>query len=120
MQIETASRKKQLVLLHEKITLHIDRALNAETDFTQKRTRLDKAQNILSQLQIALKTEEIPEELPTEDDPGNPEDDMIQTLFHLYEYLYNKLESPLQQDWKDGLEIAQTLSETFKELLKRK
>lgn len=120
MQIETASRRKQLVLLHEKVALHIDRALNTETEFTRKRTRLDKAQNILSQLQIALKTEEIPQELPSEEETGNPEDDMIQTLFHLYEYLYNKLESNQQSDWSDGLEIAKTLSETFTELLKRK
>lgn len=120
MQIETASRRKQLVLLHEKITSQIDRALNSETEFPEKRHRLNKAQNILSQLQIALKTEEIPQELPTEDEPISQEEDMIQTLFHLYEYLYNKLESNLQNDWADGLEIAQTLSETFKELLTRK
>lgn len=120
MQVETASDQKQLVLLHEKVVSNIDRALHNDTEFAHQRLKLNKAQNILSQLQIALKTEHIPEVLPEDEEEIPPQDSMINSLFHLYEYLYNKLESQDTTDWEDGLEIARTLCETFKELLNRK
>lgn len=120
MQVETASEKKQLVLLHEKVVSNIHRALTVDTAPAQQRLKLNKAQNILSQLQIALKTDEIPTALPSEEEEISPEDELINSLFHLYEYLYNKLESSDSQEWQDGLEIAQTLCDTFKELLYRK
>lgn len=120
MQVETASEKKQLVLLHEKVVTNIDRALNHDTAFAQKRLKLNKAQNILSQLQIALKTDSIPDTVPENDEEISEEDSLINSLFHLYEYLYNKLDSQDSADWEDGLEIAQTLLSTFTELLNRK
>ncbi len=120
MQVETSSEKKQLVLLHEKIATQIDRALNNDTQFAQKRLKLNKAQNILSQLQIALKTDDMLDTIPETDEEIDPEDGLINSLFHLYEYLYSKLESQNSEDWSDGLEIAQSLCETFRELLNRK
>ncbi|MGM0462552.1 MAG: flagellar protein FliS [Fibrobacterota bacterium] len=103
--IETASSWKQIVLLHEKLAKLIAEALRGAEKGHILRLKLNQGQNIISQLQIALKEET---------------DDAAQSLFLLYDYIYTKLESSKPEDWQAALEIVEPLRETFEELLKRK
>ncbi|ERP31969.1 flagellar protein FliS [Chitinivibrio alkaliphilus] len=105
MTIETASKRKQLVLLHEKLGKLIRRAVRAEKKGRILRLELTQGQNIISQLQIALREDAR---------------EAAESLFLLYDYIYTKLESQSPDDWHQALEITDTLTETFQELLKRK
>ncbi len=70
MQIETASRQKQLTMLHEKCVQFILSAMMVSG--IEKRVFLDRAQNILVQFQAALRME----------------DSVSQSLFYVYAYAY--------------------------------
>ncbi len=99
MQIDTASRQKKLVLLHEKCAWFIIKAMT-ETGF-DKRTYLNKAQNILAQLQAAICIN----------------DNVSESLFYLYDYVYVLLERNDDEDNNKALDVISVLRDTFKELL---
>ncbi|MGM0443880.1 MAG: flagellar protein FliS [Fibrobacterota bacterium] len=105
MNIMTASEWKQIVLLHSRLG-ELIREVRSQTQTVSRRMKLNQGQNILAQLETALRTEE--------------ENELIHRLFLLYDYLYTRLERAEDQDLADAQEITQTLTETFEELLKRK
>ncbi len=104
MQIETASSNKQIVMMHEKVCSNIKDAIVG--DKAKSSERIINAQNILSQLQVALKQER--------------NDETVAGLFHLYDYAYVRLESSSFAEWRDALNIMRTISNTFRELIRRK
>lgn len=99
MQIETASRQKQLTMLHEKCVQFILSAMQ-ESGF-EKRMLLDSAQNILVQFQAALRME----------------DSVSQSLFYIYDYAYALLERGDTDDCKKAGDIMSVIRDTFRELL---
>jgi flagellin-specific chaperone FliS len=101
MQIVTASRNKQITMLHEKCVALIYKGILCTPD--QKRHYLDQAQNILAQLQSALRIE----------------DSVSQGLFYLYDYAYVLCESGITHDCHKALAIIRILRDTFRELLRR-
>lgn len=101
-QIVTASREKQIVMLHEKCVSLIRLALNPKTSsYAKKRTLLNGAQNILAQFESAL---------------GN-DDITSKSLFYLYDYSYSLLESGSRNDCDNALQIMTILRDTFKKIL---
>ncbi len=103
MQVETASNRKQIAMMHQKTVLLVRDAIIG--DKKARREKLDKAQNILSQLQAALKLDS--------------DDEVIESLFLLYDYVYVQLEKDDVAGWRDALKVISVLSDTFNELLKR-
>ncbi len=101
MQIDTASREKKLTMLHEKCTWFIHKAIS-ETGF-DRRGYLNRAQNILAQLQAALRIE----------------DSVSEGLFYLYDYAYVLLERNDEEGFNKALNVMSVLQDTFKELLSR-
>jgi len=105
MQVDTASNQKQIVMLHDKLfTLVRDSIIHGKE---KRRERLDKAQNILVQLQIALKA-------------NQSEDEVIQSLFLLYDYVYVRLDKDDIAGHREGLKVIEIIRETFTEQYKRK
>ncbi len=99
MQIETSSRQKQLTMLHEKCLEFIK---VAEADIgLKRRLRLERAQNILTQLQAALRIE----------------DSLSQGLFYIYDYLYVLLERGNNDDCQKAREVIAVICDTFRQLL---
>lgn len=104
MQVNTASSDKQIVMLHEKLfTLCRDAIIQGEKG---RRERLDKAQNIIVQLQIALKLDR--------------EEEVSNSLFLLYDYIYVRLEGSDLSKYREALKVIEVLRNTFSELIKRK
>ena len=104
MQIDTASSKKQLVMLHEKLfTLTRDAIILGQEG---RRERLNKAQNIIVQLQLALKLDK--------------DDELTHSLFLLYDYAYVCLDGDDIVKYRDALKVIEILKDTFSELFKRK
>ena len=101
MQIVTASRPKQITMMHEKCVLLITRAIMVSGD--ERRKRLDNAQNILAQFQSSLRIE----------------DNVSAGLFYIYDYSYMLLERGESDDCKKAIDLIITLRDTFKELLLR-
>jgi flagellin-specific chaperone FliS len=99
MQIDTASRQKQLCMLHDKCVEHI--IIACTNTGPQRRERLDKAQNILAQFQAALPIR----------------DHISQSLFYLYDYSYVLLESDSLENCRKALSIMKVLRDTFQTLL---
>ncbi len=99
MQIGTASRQKQITMLHEKC-VELIQAASTKIPF-DGRVDLDKAQNILAQLQSALRLK----------------DTTSQSLFVLYDYVYTLLEQEIQENCWKALKVMKVLRDTFRELL---
>lgn len=104
MQIDTASRQKQIVMLHDKLFQLVRDAIIEGT--TGREERIRKAQNILAQLQIALNIDD--------------EDELCHSLFLLYDYVYDRLDSDDITAYRDSLKVIETLRDTFAEQFKRK
>ncbi|MBD3391560.1 MAG: hypothetical protein GF418_05910 [Chitinivibrionales bacterium] len=100
-QVQTASHPKRICMLHVRLVELVMLAGEGESE-ARKRILLDKAQNILSQLQGALRVE----------------DAISQSLFYLYDYCYVLLQRGEDVDLKNVLEIVVTLRKTFDELLR--
>lgn len=100
MQIETASRHKQITMLHEKCVESIKYA--CDSDGFKKRDLLDRAQNILAQFQSALCIK----------------DNVSQSLFYIYDYSYVLLEKGDNESCIKAIEVLSTLRDTFKQLLR--
>jgi flagellar biosynthetic protein FliS len=99
-QIETASKRKAICMLHERCMFFL---LKTHLMTKEKSLFLIKAQNILSQLQLSLWVQ----------------DSVSQSLFYLYDYCYLCLERGNDQDISNSLEIIGILRDTFRKLLKR-
>jgi flagellar biosynthetic protein FliS len=99
--LQTAPHKRAIYLLHEKCVHQI--ALSRS--YAEKRRELlNRAQNILSQLQTAL----------------HADDDVSCTLFLLYDYCYVQLnDPPVAQNITNALAIMNTLKNTFRQLVER-
>ncbi len=102
MQIDTASSKTQIAMMHDKLYALVKSAIIGGED--GRREKLDRAQNILSQFQVSLKNE----------------DDLSESLFLVYDYVYVQLEKNDIAGWRDALKVIETIKDTFNELLKRK
>jgi len=100
IQIETASRPKQISMLHNKCVGLIKLA-RKEKESPQKRVLLDKAQNILVQFQSALRME----------------DELSNSLYYLYDYSYLLLEHGSEENCRIAIDIMAVLQETFNKLL---
>lgn len=101
MQIGTASRQKQLTMLHEKCVGLISKAVIDSG--LERRALLDRAQNILAQFQAALRIE----------------DGVSQGLFYIYDYTYMLLERGEEEDCIKAIDVMSILRDTFRELLLR-
>ena len=101
VQIETASKKKAVCMLHERCMFFILRAQTAPAD--KKKFYCAKAQNILSQLQSSL----------------HITDSISQGIFYLYDYCYVILGRGKDGDLVNALEIINILNSAFRSLLRR-
>ena len=99
MQIETASQNKQIALLHIRMIDLIRWA--KDLDFVQRRENLRKAQNILAQLEAALKDDDV----------------VAQGLFYIYDYAYTLLIRGNNDDCDKAVELLDVISETFRNIL---
>ncbi len=104
MQINTASNQKHIVMLHDKLFAYVRDSITEGQD--KRRERLDKAQNIIVQLQIALKLDR--------------EDELTHSLFLLYDYAYVLLDKNDIVGHRESLKVIEVLRDTFVELFKRK
>lgn len=101
MQVETSAKPRLICMLHERCTQLIRLAM--ESDNKTAKTNLIKAQNILAQLERALKRT----------------DDVSNGLFYLYDYCYCMLENVEPEPLSTALELMISLRDTFEKLLKR-
>lgn len=99
MQIVTASRPKQITMMHEKCVMDIAKAM--EESGIERRRRLDNAQNILAQFQSAIRIE----------------DNASEGLFYIYDYSYMLLERGEAGDCRKAIEVMSVIRDTFKDLL---
>jgi flagellin-specific chaperone FliS len=100
MQILTASRPKAVCMLHEKVVSLLHRARG---DPEQRRYLLDRAQNILVQLQAAVRDD----------------DSVAHSLFLLYDYCYALLERGDPPGCENAEQIMTMLGTTFLYLMRR-
>lgn len=99
MRIVTASRPKQITMMHEKCVIQIAKAMTVSG--VERRERLDNAQNILAQFQSALRIE----------------DDASEGLFYIYDYSYILLERGEMDDCRKAIEVMSIIRNTFQQLL---
>jgi flagellin-specific chaperone FliS len=97
MQIQTASHAKSICMLHERCMHLIGRAGGRGAE---RRPLLDKAQNILAQLQSSLRMD----------------DRTSQSLFLLYDYCYVLLERGEKEERDNAQEILTVLKNSFNRL----
>jgi flagellin-specific chaperone FliS len=98
-QIETSSKSKAICLLHGRCMFFL---LKTNGRVHEKKFFLNKVQNILTQLQLALKIN----------------DPISQGLFYLYDYCYLSLERGNDRDIANTLDILGILHDTFRKLLR--
>ena len=95
MSVMTAPSGKRITMLHDRCVELISFALKA--DKSDRRHNLNKAQNILAQLQAALKSR----------------DEVGQSLFHLYDYSFVLLEKGSIRDCIHVREVLTVLCAAF-------
>lgn len=100
IEIETASREKKLTVLHERCVDLIVASFVKPAEV--KRCQLNKAQNILSQLEAALRID----------------DEVSKSLYYIYDYAYVLLERGRSDDCKKAIEVMSVIRDTFRTLLK--
>lgn len=101
LQAKTASGPKKVCMLHERCVELLMMA-RLETD-KRRREYLDKAQNILFQLQSSLIID----------------DSVSQGLFYLYDYSYISLEKGDMSSIVKALVVMTKLKDTFQDLILR-
>ena len=99
-QIETASQGKAICMLHERCIFFL---LKTHFMTKEKPFYLAKVQNILTQLQLALRIQ----------------DPISQSLFYLYDYCYLCLERGNEQDITNALDILGILHDAFRKLIRK-
>ncbi|MBD3420841.1 MAG: hypothetical protein GF398_12045 [Chitinivibrionales bacterium] len=100
MQIQTASRAKAVCMLHERC-MHFIALGEQEQD--KQRQYLDKAQNIIAQLQAALIVD----------------DHVSRSLLFLYDFCYMLLEKGGNNEIDSARELFATLTATFNTLIRQ-
>jgi flagellin-specific chaperone FliS len=100
VQIQTASTRRAVCMLHEKCVQFIAAALDSPPE---RAGLAAKAQNILSQLQMSLRVD----------------DNVSEGLFLLYDYCYVLLERGSDEDLNNAGKVLAVLRDTFKYLGKR-
>jgi flagellin-specific chaperone FliS len=100
-QISTAPKSRALYMLHEKCVQFCLMAVET-AGRTEKDALLDKAQNILSQLQASLMVT----------------DAVSEGLFFLYDYSYLLLEQRGAEDIVSAIDVLKILRDTFNQLLR--
>ena len=100
MQVQTASHRKSVWMLHHRCVQFIESALD---DPVERRANLDRAQNIIAQFQAVL----------------NIDDRTSESLFLLYDYCYVLLERGAGEDCRNAGQIIKYLADTFQLLLRR-
>ena len=98
MNIVTSAMPRVIYLLHERCLLLIQKSLHSEQP---QRQYLDKAQNIIVELERALKIE----------------DSIAESMFYLYDYCYVRLDSMDSSEHEHALAIMKDLRNTFYSLL---
>lgn len=101
MQISTSSNPANICMLHTRCIYFIKQALLQ--DQIEKRTLLNKAQNIIAELEHALVIE----------------DNLSRSLFYIYDYCYVHLEKTDPENIQHALTLITLLRDTFTELLKK-
>lgn len=99
MQLTGISPEKRICIVHDQCAVFLRQAL--ERDTRQRRSLLDKAQNLLVVLERAL----------SENDPTS------ESLFYLYDYCYCLLEAHEDDTILKALSIVTQLQSTFNDLL---
>lgn len=100
MQIGTASHSKAICMLHQRCMQLIELG---RRNPGEQRENLDKAQNILAQLQRVL----------------DKNDEVSESLFLLYDYCYALLERGAPNECRNALTIIRHLTFTFRALSRR-
>jgi flagellar biosynthetic protein FliS len=101
-QVRTASQPRAICMLHERCIALVAAAGRHGAD---RRPLLDKAQNILAQLESALRLDE--------------GDRLTQSLFYLYDYAYLLLERGADEDREDVMEIMRPLRNSMMQAWRR-
>jgi flagellar biosynthetic protein FliS len=101
IQVQTASHARVICMLHEKCEQLIRFAFSS--DDQTSRQQLDRAQNIIIQLERAL----------------YDGDQVSRSLYLLYDYCYCSLESGSASDSRKALQVISSLRDTFTILNKR-
>lgn len=102
MQLATAPKSRIICMLHARCVSLISAAI--DRDGAQRRKSLNHAQNILVELEHALKID----------------DEISQGLFYLYDYCYCLLENDDRSALISAVAIMTTLRDTFENLLKNR
>ena len=102
MQIQTASNSRVICMLHAKCISLIQKASEIQNDQSGRRLLLDRAQNILAELERVLVVD----------------DDLSQGLFYLYDYCYCLLENSEKDSYRQAISILSLLRDTFNTLLR--
>lgn len=100
MQIHTASNPANICMLHTRCTYFLKQALIINQP--HYRLFLDKAQNIIAELEHALIVE----------------DNLSRSLFYIYDYCYILLENNDPEKIRNALFLITLLRDTFTELTK--
>lgn len=100
-QIETASHQRLICMLHEQCACTLRQAIKVDTP--NRRTLLNRVQNIIVILQRALKIT----------------DATAKGLFHLYDYCYCLCEQNGTTELTHALSVIDGLQHTFDRLQKR-
>lgn len=101
LQINTASHPKRICMLHSRCA-ELTVIAEAEKNPAKRRIILDKAQNILAQLQAVLQVD----------------DTVSRSLFYLYDYCYVLLGRGESADCIQSRQILVTLRDTFEQLFR--
>ena len=101
LQIKTASHPKRICMLHARCA-ELTLVAEAEETMEKRRLVLDKAQNILAQLQAVLQVD----------------DTVSRSLFYLYDYCYVLLGRGEASDCAQARHIIVILRDTFEQLFR--
>ena len=96
MQVETAPRSKQLVMLHERCVLLAKESMALSGP--QRRSTLNTAQNIIALLQRSLRIN----------------DEVSQSLFYVYDYAYSLLETGGNEECRNMIRVFGVISDAFR------
>lgn len=101
IQVQTANHARAICMLHEKCEQLIRLAISS--DDQKGRLQLDRAQNIIAQLERSL----------------SEGDQISRSLYLLYDYCYCSLESGIASDSRKALQVISSLRDTFTILNKK-
>jgi flagellin-specific chaperone FliS len=101
MQIETSAKPRIICMLHERCVQLLRQAV--DTKATESGDMLVSAQNIIVQLECALRID----------------DDVSESLFHLYDFCYVKIDESKDGSLRSALNIMTGLRDLFDTVSRR-